>query len=113
MANSMVGMVRGGMSLALILSSAFFAALSGSAPATQHIFIKETFPREKICGDAYVASLFPDFFDEMGISEEMISHAAAPLLEILLHDPAEESALFKMDSEKRRNRLYYSEKNWR
>lgn len=34
LANSMVGSVRGGMSLALILSSAFFAALSGSAPAT-------------------------------------------------------------------------------
>ena len=34
LANSRVGSVRGGMSLALILSSAFFAALSGSAPAT-------------------------------------------------------------------------------
>lgn len=34
LANSMVGGVRGGMSLALILSAAFFAALSGSAPAT-------------------------------------------------------------------------------
>ncbi|MDO5551815.1 MAG: TRAP transporter large permease subunit, partial [Lachnospiraceae bacterium] len=34
LANSMVGNVRGGMSLALILASAFFAALSGSAPAT-------------------------------------------------------------------------------
>lgn len=34
LANSMVGSVRGGMSLALVLSSAFFAALSGSAPAT-------------------------------------------------------------------------------
>lgn len=34
LANSMVGGLRGGMSLALILSSAFFAALSGSAPAT-------------------------------------------------------------------------------
>lgn len=34
LANSMVGGVRGGMSLALILASAFFAALSGSAPAT-------------------------------------------------------------------------------
>lgn len=32
--NSIVGNIRGGMSLALILSSAFFAALSGSAPAT-------------------------------------------------------------------------------
>lgn len=34
LANSMVGGLRGGMSLALILSCAFFAALSGSAPAT-------------------------------------------------------------------------------
>jgi|UniRef100_UPI004025070B C4-dicarboxylate transporter DctM subunit len=34
LANSMVGSIRGGMSLALILSCAFFAALSGSAPAT-------------------------------------------------------------------------------
>lgn len=34
LANSMVGGLRGDMSLALILASAFFAALSGSAPAT-------------------------------------------------------------------------------
>ena len=34
LANSMVGGVRGGMSLALVLACAFFAALSGSAPAT-------------------------------------------------------------------------------
>ncbi len=34
LANSMVGGLRGGMSLALVLASAFFAALSGSAPAT-------------------------------------------------------------------------------
>ena len=34
LANSMVGGVRVGMSIALILSCAFFAALSGSAPAT-------------------------------------------------------------------------------
>lgn len=34
LANSIVGGVRGGMSLALVLASAFFAALSGSAPAT-------------------------------------------------------------------------------
>ena len=33
-ANSIVGGVRGGMALALVLASAFFAALSGSAPAT-------------------------------------------------------------------------------
>ena len=59
---------------------------------------KETFPREKICGDAWVASLFPNFFDEMGISEEMIANAAAPFAEIMLNDPAEESALFKMDA---------------
>ena len=34
LANSMVGGLRGGMSLALVLACAFFAALSGSAPAT-------------------------------------------------------------------------------
>ena len=34
LANSMVGGVRGGMTLALVLACAFFAALSGSAPAT-------------------------------------------------------------------------------
>lgn len=34
LANSIVGGVRGGMALALVLASAFFAALSGSAPAT-------------------------------------------------------------------------------
>lgn len=33
-ANSLVGGLRGGMSLALVLACAFFAALSGSAPAT-------------------------------------------------------------------------------
>ena len=33
-ANRLVGNVRGGMSLALVLACAFFAALSGSAPAT-------------------------------------------------------------------------------
>lgn len=33
-ANSIVGSVRGGMALALVLACAFFAALSGSAPAT-------------------------------------------------------------------------------
>nr|WP_317279946.1 TRAP transporter large permease [uncultured Fusobacterium sp.] len=33
-ANSIVGNIRGGMSLVLILACAFFAALSGSAPAT-------------------------------------------------------------------------------
>ena len=33
-ANCLVGNVRGGMSLALVLACAFFAAISGSAPAT-------------------------------------------------------------------------------
>ena len=33
-ADCLVGNVRGGMSLALVLACAFFAALSGSAPAT-------------------------------------------------------------------------------
>ena len=33
-ANSLIGGIRGGMSVALVLACAFFAALSGSAPAT-------------------------------------------------------------------------------
>lgn len=32
--NSIIGNIRGGMSLVLVLACAFFAALSGSAPAT-------------------------------------------------------------------------------
>ena len=38
---------------------------------------KETFPREKVCGDAYQASLYP-IFKEMGICEEMEKQISRP-----------------------------------
>lgn len=57
-ANSIVGSVRGGMSLALVLSCAFFAALSGSAPATviaigimlYDNMVKIGYPKERTAG---------------------------------------------------------------
>lgn len=57
-ANSIVGGVRGGMSLALVLSCAFFAALSGSAPATviaigvmlYDNMVKIGYPKERTAG---------------------------------------------------------------
>lgn len=57
-ANSIVGGVRGGMALALVLASAFFAALSGSAPATvvaigvmlYEDMVRLGYPKERIAG---------------------------------------------------------------
>ncbi|MEL5899355.1 TRAP transporter large permease [Clostridium sporogenes] len=57
-ANSIVGGVRGGMALALVLASAFFAALSGSAPATvvaigvmlYEDMVSLGYPKERIAG---------------------------------------------------------------
>ena len=57
-ANSIVGGVRGGMALALVLACAFFAALSGSAPATvvaigvmlYDDMIRLGYPKERVAG---------------------------------------------------------------
>lgn len=57
-ANSIVGGVRGGMALALVLACAFFAALSGSAPATvvaigvmlYDDMVRLGYPRERVAG---------------------------------------------------------------
>lgn len=57
-ANSIVGGVRGGMALALVLACAFFAALSGSAPATvvaigvmlYDDMVRLGYPKERIAG---------------------------------------------------------------
>ena len=57
-ANSIVGGVRGGMALALVLACAFFAALSGSAPATVIAIgsmlypemVKMGYPKERTAG---------------------------------------------------------------
>lgn len=57
-ANSIVGGIRGGMALALVLACAFFAALSGSAPATvvaigvmlYDDMIRIGYPKERVAG---------------------------------------------------------------
>ena len=57
-ARSIIGGVRGGMALALILSCAFFAALSGSAPATVVAIgvmlypdmVKMGYPKDRVAG---------------------------------------------------------------
>lgn len=57
-ANSIVGGVRGGMALALVLACAFFAALSGSAPATvvaigvmlYDDMVRLGYPKERVAG---------------------------------------------------------------
>lgn len=56
--NCLVGNIRGGMSIALVLACAFFAALSGSAPATviaigtmlYEDMVKLGYPKEKTAG---------------------------------------------------------------
>ena len=61
--NSIVGGFRGGMSLALVLACAFFAALSGSAPATvlaigamlYHDMVRFGYPKERTAGLLVVA----------------------------------------------------------
>ncbi len=57
-ANSIVGGIRGGMALALVLACAFFAALSGSAPATvvaigvmlYDDMVRLGYPKERVAG---------------------------------------------------------------
>ncbi|MFU0832165.1 MAG: TRAP transporter large permease protein [Oscillospiraceae bacterium] len=57
-ANSIVGGLRGGMALALVLACAFFAALSGSAPATVVAIgamlyadmVRIGYPKERVAG---------------------------------------------------------------
>ena len=62
-ANCLIGNIRGGMVLALVLACAFFAALSGSAPATVVAIgamryadmVKDGYPEAKIAGLLVVA----------------------------------------------------------
>ena len=62
-ANSIIGNVRGGMSIALVLACAFFAALSGSAPATvvaigvmlYDNMVRIGYPKERVAGLLVVA----------------------------------------------------------
>ena len=56
--NSIIGNIRGGMSFVLVLACAFFAALSGSAPATVVAIgvmlyadmVKLGYPKERVAG---------------------------------------------------------------
>lgn len=62
-ANCLIGNIRGGMGLALVLACAFFAALSGSAPATVVAIgamlyadmVKDGYPEAKIAGLLVIA----------------------------------------------------------
>lgn len=62
-ANSIIGSVRGGMAIALVLACAFFAALSGSAPATvvaigvmlYEDMIRIGYPKDRVAGLLVVA----------------------------------------------------------
>lgn len=57
---------------------------------------KETFPREKVCGDAYQSSLFP-IFNEMGIYEEMEANIQSEVKVILNIGPGEEEVEYQTE----------------
>ena len=58
---------------------------------------KETFPREKVCGDAYQSSLYP-IFKEMGIYEEMEQNIEINVKKIRQFGPGEEEVEFFAES---------------
>ena len=57
---------------------------------------KETWPREKICGDNWQSSCFP-LFHEMGIYEELESHKQSELQVITMVGPDEETVNAKVE----------------
>lgn len=57
---------------------------------------KENWPREKVCGDAYQASLYP-IFKDMGIYEEMESQLLSTVRIIQMVGPGEEVADFRTE----------------
>lgn len=58
---------------------------------------KESFPREKVCGDAWQSSLYP-LFHEMGIFEEMEKYVTGDVKHIQLVGPDEEEFLFSVEA---------------
>lgn len=58
---------------------------------------KETWPREKVCGDAYQASLYP-IFKDMGIYEEMEANIGAETKVIAHVGPGEETCEYKVEN---------------
>ena len=65
-ANCLIGNIRGGMSVALVIACAFFAALSGSAPATVVAIgsmlyadmVKQGYPEDRTAGLLVIAGVF-------------------------------------------------------
>jgi flavin-dependent dehydrogenase len=57
---------------------------------------KETWPRDKICGDSYLPALYP-FFEDMGIMNEMKAAAACNPKALRIIDPDEEYADFDVE----------------
>lgn len=75
-------------------SAAFYLAKKGLDVI---LVDKETFPREKVCGDAYQSSLYP-LFKEMGIYEEMEANLQTTARYIRQFGPGEEEVVFKAES---------------
>ncbi len=69
-------------------SAAFYLAKKGLDVI---LVDKETWPREKVCGDAYQASLYP-IFKEMGIYEQMEAEVLSAVKIIEMVGPDEEVA---------------------
>jgi len=74
-------------------SAAFYLAKKGLDVL---LIDKETWPREKVCGDAYQAALFP-IFKEMGIFEEMEANVGTEVKVIKMVGPGEETVEFKVE----------------
>ena len=80
------------------------AGPAGSAAAFYHaqkgfdvlLLDKESFPREKVCGDAYQATLYP-IFREMGIYEEMEAQIQTEVKHIRIWGPDEVDAKMKVE----------------
>lgn len=80
------------------------AGPAGSAAAFYHakkgfdvlLLDKESFPREKVCGDAYQSTLYP-IFKEMGIYEEMEAQVQTEVKHIRLWGPDEVDARLKVE----------------
>jgi flavin-dependent dehydrogenase len=75
-------------------SAAFYLAKKGLEVL---LVDKETWPREKVCGDNWQASLYP-IFREMGIYEELEANKQSELQIITMVGPGEETVNFKVEN---------------
>ena len=96
-ANCLIGNIRGGMSVALVIACAFFAALSGSAPATVVAIgsmlyadmVKQGYPEDRTAGLLVIAGgsacLYPLACDRILLKRDWpLSALAALVLGIFL-----------------------------